>query len=332
MRLAFVAALAVLLMGPSRMPPETSAANRPRLSILLDTSESMQTADAEGMSRLRFAVTRFLSAPQLQKLAQDYNVELSGFDEKLRPLSAGQLQKDDAALATGKATYLVDSVSAALSKIPAHETEAVLCVISDGHDTQDAPIQPAATSARSRKIPVYSIGLGGETMERDAALLAVPMQPYLLPGEPGAILVKVYQSGLGEASTMLKLNHNGRVETVPVPFNHKSVVEMQIPIQHQEPGLFEYAVSIDAVAGEKETGNNAQVVFCEVHKKRIRMLMLEGQPFWDSKFLAQSLRKDERIELTQITQLTEQKKETIVTRTGEGRPESARHIGRMGRL
>ena len=32
MRLAFIAAMAVLLMGPSRMPPETSATNRPRLS------------------------------------------------------------------------------------------------------------------------------------------------------------------------------------------------------------------------------------------------------------------------------------------------------------
>jgi hypothetical protein len=41
---------------------------------------------------------------------------------------------------------------------------------------------------------------------------------------------------------------------------------------------------------------------------------LEGQPYWDSKFLVQSLRKDERIELTQITQLSEAKSETIVTR------------------
>ena len=222
MRLAVIAALAVLLMGPSRMPPETSASKRPRLSILVDTSESMQTADAEGMSRIRFAATRCLGAAQLQKLTQDYNVDFHGFDEKLRPLAAGQLQQDDSALAVGKATYLVDSVSAALSKIPANEEGAVMCVISDGRDTQDAPIQPAAALAQSRKIPVYPIGLGGETLERDATLLAVPMQPYLLPGVPGAILVKVYQAGLGDAATTLKWNHNGQIETIPV--DRKSVV------------------------------------------------------------------------------------------------------------
>jgi hypothetical protein len=320
MRLAFVSALAVLLMGPSRMPPDTSAANRPRLSILVDTSESMQTADTEGTSRFRFAATRLLDAPQLQKLAQDYQLELNGFDEKLHPLSAEQLRKNETAVATGKSTYLVDSVTAGLSKIPPHDEGAILCVISDGRDTQDAPIQPAATLARSRKIPIFSVGLGGETLEKDAALLAVPMQPYLLPGEPGAILVKVYQAGMGGAATTLKLNQSGQVETFPVVFNHKSVVELQLPIRHQEPGLYEYSVSIDPVEEEKETANNSQVVFCEVHKKRIRILMLEGEPFWDSKFLAQSLRKDERIELTQITQVTQQKKETIVSRAGEGAP------------
>src|SRR5690242_9120993 len=68
MRLAVIAALALLLMGPSRMPPETSAAKRPRLSILLDTSESMQTADTEGTSRIRFAAERFFGAPQFQQI------------------------------------------------------------------------------------------------------------------------------------------------------------------------------------------------------------------------------------------------------------------------
>ncbi|MDA0659101.1 MAG: hypothetical protein O2931_01025 [Planctomycetota bacterium] len=48
--------------------------------------------------------------------------------------------------------------------------------------------------------------------------------------------------------------------------------------------------------------------------------MLEGSPFWDSKFLAQSLRKDERIEITQVSQLSDLRRETIVTRTDQTSP------------
>ena len=47
---------------------------------------------------------------------------------------------------------------------------------------------------------------------------------------------------------------------------------------------------------------------------RLKVLLLEGQPFWDTKFLAQSWRKDERIDLTQITQVSWKKQAKIVTR------------------
>jgi hypothetical protein len=74
------------------------------------------------------------------------------------------------------------------------------------------------------------------------------------------------------------------------------------------------------VAKEAELANNQQTVFCEVMKRRIRVLVLEGQPFWDTKFLAESLRKDERVEITQITQIGDVKRETIVSRAEQTSP------------
>lgn len=321
MRLMLVVALSILLMGPSRLPPETRSANRPRLSILLDTSESMQSSDCEGTSRIDFAVQQILSPMQLATLGLDYRIELVRFDEKISPLSPTELNRSFPSSARGKATCLSESLVSTLSQISHSEEGAIVCVISDGKDTQDAPIEPAASLAKSRKVPVYAIGLGGQTLQPDMALLAVPTQEYLMPGEPGSLLVKVYQSGLGDSHSTLRVRQGDQVRDFPIAFNHKSVVELQVPIQKEEEGHYEYAVSVDPLSGEKELTNNQQVVFCDVVKKRIRVLMLEGQPYWDSKFLAQSLRKDDRIELTQITQLSPKKKETIVTRVDQGTPQ-----------
>lgn len=358
MRLMLVAALAVLMMGPSRIPPSARDIKRPRLIMLLDTSESMRSVDCDRQSRIRCAIDRVFSRRHLDLLQAEYRLTLLGFDEHIHPLATGHSQppklpghvnrpelneiepdlqgappaittdlhpsfssyfvRRDDEIATGKATYLNDSITSALSQSIAREEGTVVCVLSDGRDTQDAPIQPAASLAKSQHIPVYSIGFGGESLTRDATLLAVPMQEYLMPGEPGAILVKIYQSGMGEASSTLKIKQGTHVESVPIAFNHKSLVELQVPIKQDQEGVYEYEVSLDTVSGEKEVANNSQIVFCDVHKKRIRILMLEGQPFWDSKFLAQSLRKDDRIELTQITQLSANKKETIVTRVESG--------------
>ena len=173
-------------------------------------------------------------------------------------------------------------------------------------------------------MPVHTVALGGQTLRADLAVMAVPMQDYLLPEEPGAILVKVFQSGLDDAATTLTVTRGQERQKFPIAFNNRQVVEVQVPVQQKEPGQYDYEVSVDPVRGEAETDNNRQTVFCDVQKKRIRLLLLEGQPFWDSKFLAQSLRKDEHLDVIQISQLSSDKRETIVTRTEDGSPQIPR--------
>jgi hypothetical protein len=324
MRLALVGSIAVLLMGPSSVPPEKERTVRPKLRILIDTSESMLTKDCGGLSRFEMVQERILNESRLRTLSREFQVEIHGFDETVHPLTTSGLYGDAKEIATGRATHLAECVTSFVNGIPANEEGASLIVISDGRDTQSDPISVAAAAARNRNVPVHTIALGGQTVRSDLAVMAVPMQDYLLPGEPGAILVKVFQSGMDDAATTVTVTHGEDRQKIPLEFNHRQVVEIQVPIKQNEPGQYEYVVSVDPVRGEAETDNNRQTVFCEVQKKRIRLLILEGQPFWDSKFLAQSLRKDEHLDVTQITQLSSDKRETIVTRAEEGSPKIPR--------
>jgi hypothetical protein len=324
MRLALVAAIAVLLMGPSSVPAEKERQVRPKLRILVDTSESMLNKDCGGLSRFQMVQERILNESRLRTLSKEFQVEMYGFDEAVHPMSTSSLSGDPNQIATGRATHLSECVASFVSEVPANEEGASLIVISDGRDTQSDPISSAAAAARARNVPVHTIALGGQTVRADVAVMAVPMQDYLLPGEPGAILVKLFQSGLDDATTTLTITHGDERQKIPVAFNHRQVVEVQVPVKQKEPGQYEYQVSAEPVRGEAETDNNRQTVFCDVQKKRIRLLLLEGQPFWDSKFLAQSLRKDEHIDVTQISQLSSEKRETIVTRTDEGSPQIPR--------
>jgi len=320
MRLALITAIGVLLMGPSSVPAEKQETIRPKLRILVDTSESMLTRDCGGLSRFQTVQDKILYENRLRTLSKEFQVEIHGFDETVHPLSTSELYGDPNQVATGRATHLSECVTSFVSEIPANEEGASLIVISDGRDTQSDPISVAAAAAKSRNVPVHTVALGGQTLRADLAVMAVPMQDYLLPEEPGAILVKVFQSGLDDAATTLTVTRGQERQKFPIAFNNRQVVEVQVPVQQKEPGQYEYQVSVDPVRGEAETDNNRQTVFCDVQKKRIRLLLLEGQPFWDSKFLAQSLRKDEHIDVTQISQLSSDKRETIVTRTEDGSP------------
>jgi len=320
MRLAAVAALTILLFGPSRELPQPEATDRPQLTVLIDTSESMATADCGGDARITHVARNVFDAGRLERLEQDFDVVVQSFSDHTAPLPLYEFYADPPMFAAGTATHLADSVASAVTQTRGVEDRDVMLVISDGRDTSDASIQPAAAAARAKHIPVYTIPIGGSTSVEDAAILAVPMQDSLLPGETGAVLVKIYQSGLDGQSTTLRIRHGDQEKEFPVDFRDKRVVELQVPISEEEPGQYRYEVSIDPAEGETETSNNWQTVFSEVMKRRMRVFILEGQPFWDTKFLAQSLRKDERIELTQITQVGAEKRETIVSRVEESSP------------
>ncbi|HEY1068865.1 MAG TPA: hypothetical protein VGE52_22280, partial [Pirellulales bacterium] len=330
MRLLGVAGLAILLLGPSRLPPSSSGDRRPTLDVLVDVSQSMLVDDASvgsatGRSRLGAALSTWLSPDALRRVEQDYVAELQGFDAELRSLPylgdrpAGEDEALAQRLATGQQTRLAGSLSTALSDASGGDGASLL-VLSDGRDTDDADVQATGEIARRRGIPIHAVAFGSPRFQKDLAVFASTEQDYLLPREPGSIKVKVYQTGLNETSTTVRLKHGNEERQSPVAFGPNRVVEVSLPIQHDEPGSYEYTVSVDADAGELEQANNQQTVFCEVAPKRIKVLALEGKPFWDAKFLAQALRKDDRLELTQITQVSPDKRETITTRVEGAAP------------
>lgn len=184
-RLVVLGALMTVLLGPSALRNEVRHTMRPLLTILLDTSESMRTEDGSGVCRLEAARSAWLTPKLLDELGRDFILDLNAFDEDVRPLRRPQLQSSPRDLASGRATHLAQSVTEAVARIPVQQQGTALLVISDGRDSQDAPIQPAAALARSRDIPVFTVLVGRDSHVSDAAVLAVPMQDYLLPGESG---------------------------------------------------------------------------------------------------------------------------------------------------
>lgn len=321
MRLAAIGALTYILCGPSQQLAELPARYRTRVHVLVDTSQSMQTADCgEEKPRIEYAAEKWLQGP-ISKLAasSDYDLSVMQFSTDVDYWSLYQAAAARAANATGEDTYLAECLQQAILLQGGVRDGApeLFLVLSDGRDSTGASIQGAARLAADRKIPIHAVGFGGMRDERDLAVLAFPQQDTLLPGEPGSILVKIYQVGLAGSTATLRLRSIAGETEQTVALDGGRVREIRLPIEHAEAGQYEYEVRVDPLPGEAETANNRQTVFCDVERQRIKVLVIEGQPFWDTKFIAQSLRKDERIELLQITQVSRRRRETIVTRAEE---------------
>ena len=322
MRLAVIAAIATLLMGPSNIAPRSRENSRPQLTVLLDASGSMLTndcsSDRKPQSRIDCALGQWLSREQRQKLSEIYDVRFMSFSGEVSPLPESAFLRPGAELATGRATNLAQCVSKAILDLPGQSRDWAVLVISDGHDSGDVPLQSAALLGRARNCPIHAVCLGGQGVQPDQALAAMCKEEYLLANEPGQIIAKVYQVGYDDKKATVRLHADGPDQAKTVEFKGQSSVTMSFPITQAKAGLYEYKVSVDPLPGETELGNNAQSVFCQVTDQKIKVLLLEGEPFWETKFLAQSLRKDPGVELTQITRVSNHKQESVITNIAAG--------------
>jgi hypothetical protein len=95
------------------------------------------------------------------------------------------------------------------------------------------------------------------------------------------------------------------VEKRDVPLKANDVVEEVFHVSHKTSGLYRYEVRADALPGEVTTINNTAPLLLRVVDQPVRVLLLEGKPYWDTKFLVRTLSADPSVELTSVVQLAE---------------------------
>ncbi len=319
MRLTAIAALSFILLGPSTMPPSVETPQRERLTVLLDTSGSMLTPDIGGESRMKYIAEHWLSETQIKELSANFDLRLMGFDEGSRVLGTGSISQPPERLATGNTSHYDRALADVLMEQSPEKDKpgGAVVVIGDGHDTDDAPLQSIAELAKSRHTAIHTVAVGTIRVGRDVALIALPRQEYLMPNEKGQILVRLYQIGLDDATMTVHIRHGKEQTDRRVSFGGRASSLLEFPIAAAEPGMLEYEVWVDPVEDESQISNNRQNVFVQVSERPLRVLVLEGEPYWDTKFLAQSLRGDPRIEVTSIAGVRDGKQEQIVTKKAE---------------
>ena len=334
LRAGVIAAVAAVLMGPGQTRATPSAKDRPTLTLMLDTSGSMLTRDVEGSSRFAWAARRWLDAATLRTLRQHFDVRLLGFDDSTHDLNPWSLTREPEQVAVGDRSHIARGVRQAVGMTGRGGT---LVVFSDGRDSEGGSLEAAGRAASAGGVRVYGVALGGWTLARDVSVEAWPAQPFLFKGEPGGVRVAVRQQGAAGETVRVRLE---LIDPPTPPAGERAAAEREVPmtgpeatltlpVRHDEPGVYAYRVVARAVAGEAERGNNEARVYVEVVPERVRVLVLEGQPFWDTKFLAQSLRRDERIALEQVTQMTPTRRESLISRGDNERGEGGGEGGEV---
>lgn len=328
-RLTLLAAVGVVLTGPAELVQSDEQQSQPCLRILLDHSASMSVADMSGRPRLAYLLERWLTADQLSRLKRHADVQVLAFDEEVRPMASAPTPAE---AATGRGTQLVQSVTDTLLRMPwpasAATDGSALLVMSDGRDSDGQSPARAIAAARSRGLPVHTVHVGSEDERPDLSISASLTRPVVVLGNEAHIAVEVFHAGVKPMLAVVRIRHNDTTITHHVQLSAIQPSVLRVPVTPMSAGMHMYEVAVDAVAGEAEMSNNQQTVFLRATDTPTRVLLLEGQPHWDTKFIAQALRSDDQIALTQVTQIALRRRQYVLPgNDGDGAIELPRTAG-----
>ena len=258
----------------------------------------------------------------LAKLAENYEVQLLTLEgSEVRKL--WQPTAKDSTLPTGlpkptaEKTDLAAGLEASAGEQGADQRGAVV-IFSDGqHNAGEAPGEVAKVFG-ARGMPIHTVGMGGRKPPRDLAIVGVeaPEAVFFQDRVRGQILLKDDMPA-GQAFTV-SINDGAKVVweqklttdnsqqrkiafdfavTELVSERNRAKKETSVEVS----GIpLELQVSVTPVEGDRELSNDAaDLRFRAVTQKR-KVLILDGRPRWESRYLRNLFERDEQWEVNAV--------------------------------
>jgi hypothetical protein len=290
-----------LLLNPTWLEPITPPSGKPLVTLLVDRTASMATPDVGGQSRYQLAAAT--ARASATELASRFDVRTCTFAESVALVDPEALdsQRPDG-LGTDLARALADSIEANRSQGQA------LVLLSDGIHNAGPPerVMDAARLAKALSCPVYTRTYGADAAVKDLALELRASQDLAYVGQEASLDIRLKQRGLSGAEAFLRLMLNDKeLDHRPVKLGPGETCDVTFSTRQDQPGLYRYEVRADPVPGEMNLANNRATFMLRVVDEPLHVLMLEGKPYWDAKFLARTMLDDPSVELDSVVRVTD---------------------------
>jgi hypothetical protein len=291
-----------ILLNPTWVEPVTPPAGKPLLTVVVDATASMAAPDAAG-GATRYQAALGLARSLAEASAARFEVRVQTFAGSVTPAEVADLA---ARAPQGQVTDLAAAVTGSLQEDRPQGQGLVL--LSDGiHNAGGgtARVLDAARAARALACPVFTRTFGGDHEVKDLAVELRSPQELAYVGQKVPIPVLVRQHGLSGARATLALRHDAEeVERRQVLIPPSETTEVRFELQRNKVGLYRYEVRAEPLPGEVSLVNNTAPLLLRVVDQPIRVLLLEGKPYWDNKFLMRTLSADPSVELDCLVRMS----------------------------
>ena len=201
-------ALAILLFCIFRpvLIVKAAVAQQNVVGVLIDDSRSMQLADENG-SRADLIRKTFANpdSPIMKGLSDRFLVRTFRFSSSTARLAApGELTFD------GTQTRLANAIESARQELAGLPVSG-LVLVTDGADTTDATVTEALLASKAESLPVFTVGVGKDTLTKDIQVGRVSTPRTALKGTSLLVDAVLTQTGYAGQTVTLDVEDGGRI-------------------------------------------------------------------------------------------------------------------------
>ena len=300
-----------------------------RVILALDGSSSMRLTDepAEDDPSLatRTALTRWERVqellfekpqPLLDSLLKDHDVEIT----VLRNLDAERVwwQRQQGKDRSGPKPSRIDIPAngnlTSLDQALGHAVDnpgggAAVVLFSDGRHNAVGSPEERAEALGELSVPIFTVGLGGEVAPADLSLAAVDFPESVFAEEQFRGTVTVRDSMPPGSPALVRVQAGERIlweKPFTTTGNETHRFEVQFPVQDlpkQSPDSADAALRLltvrvaatgEVANQEKTRANNDRELAVHVLDRKRKVLLLDGRPRWETRYLHNHFDRDER--------------------------------------
>ena len=275
--------IVLLALYRVELPVHLRVRKTQRWRVLLDDSASMRTPDVGGQPRFAAAL-RDLAA--IRGASSD-NVRLDVAALSGRPVGA---------TAGSGPTHLYAKIGEqALHGAPIDR----LIVLTDGRDVAAHDFERLGRDLRAADVAVAARVYGSTQQVASAAVFAEPAAEMIRLGEDLVVYGSILATTAADAYPVRLLEDGEEVLTASIPGTARDAFELLY--RPQTEGLHQYTLQLRT---EVEAARSSEASFmAKVVPERIRVLLIEGMPRYEFKFVRYILDSDPMVELVSICHL-----------------------------
>jgi len=301
-----MAALAVVLFCIFRpvLVVKAAVTQQNVVGVLIDDSRSMQLADENG-SRADLIRKTFANpdSPIMKALSDRFLIRTFRFSSSTARVSA----PSDLTF-SGTQTRLAGAIETARQELAGLPVSG-LVLVTDGADTTDATVADALLASKAEALPVFTVGVGQETLAHDIQVGRVSTPRTALKGASLLVDAVITQTGYAGQTVTLDVEDNGRIvgsQPVRLPADGDPV-SVRVRFTASEAGPRVFRLKIAPQPGELVTQNNQRDVQIDVRDRRERILYYEGEPRFEMKFARRAIADDPNLQLVTLQRTADNK-------------------------